>query len=253
MILLLIIIAVILIVVFFLTKLINKSTNKTLKPVLSIVLWVITLVFGYLIYQSIQAPIEFDKLKEKRFQIAVNKMLDIKSAELAYKSVKGKYTDNLDSLIYFIENENFVILERKDTSVIDVERNQAYRLTVDEKGTGGYFKDVVVTKELGRVSIKDSLFKGSDRYKKLTTVKVGDIEAKIELKAGMIERDDMKINVFEAKLEKAQLLSDQDASLVEKEKKVVSVEGINGEFILLGSMEEVSTSGNWPKKYGNNE
>ena len=253
MILLLIIIAVILIVVFFLTKMINKSTNKTLKPVLSIVLWVITLVFGYLIYQSIQAPIEFDKLKEKRFQIAVNKMLDIKSAELAYKSVKGKYTDNLDSLIHFIENENFVILERKDTSVIDVERNQAYRLTVDEKGTGGYFKDVVVTKELGRVSIKDSLFKGSDRYKKLTTVKVGDIEAKIELKAGMIERDDMKINVFEAKLEKAQLLSDQDASLVEKEKKVVSVEGINGEFILLGSMEEVSTSGNWPKKYGNNE
>ncbi|MDD2986596.1 hypothetical protein [Flavobacterium sp.] len=253
MIILLIIIAVILIVVFFLTKLINKSTNKTLKPVLSIVLWIITLVFGYLIYQSIQAPIEFDKLKEKRFQIAVNKMLDIKSAELAYKSVKGKYTDNLDSLIYFIENENFVILERKDTSVIDVEKNQAYRLTVDEKGTGGYFKDVVVTKELGRVSIKDSLFKGSDRYRNLTTVKIGDIEAKIDLKAGTIERDNMKISVFEAKLEKAKLLSDQDASLVEKEKKVVSVEGINGEFILLGSMEEVSTSGNWPKKYGNNE
>lgn len=253
MIILLIIIAVILIVVFFLTKLINKSTNKTLKPVLSIVLWIITLVFGYLIYQSIQAPIEFDKLKEKRFQIAVNKMLDIKSAELAYKSVKGKYTDNLDSLIYFIENENFIILERKDTSVIDVEKNQAYRLTVDEKGTGGYFKDVVVTKELGRVSIKDSLFKGSDRYRNLTTVKIGDIEAKIDLKAGTIERDNMKISVFEAKLEKAKLLSDQDASLVEKEKKVVSVEGINGEFILLGSMEEVSTSGNWPKKYGNNE
>ena len=253
MIILLIIIAVILIVVFFLTKLINKSTNKTLKPVLSIVLWIITLVFGYLIYQSIQAPIEFDKLKEKRFQIAVNKMLDIKSAELAYKSVKGKYTDNLDSLIYFIENENFIILERKDTSVIDVEKNQAYRLTVDEKGTGGYFKDVVVTKELGRVSIKDSLFKGSDRYKNLTTVKIGDIEAKIDLKAGTIERDNMKISVFEAKLEKAKLLSDQDASLVEKEKKVVSVDGINGEYILLGSMEEVSTSGNWPKKYGNNE
>ena len=253
MIILLIIIAVILIVVFFLTKLINKSTNKTLKPVLSIVLWIITLVFGYLIYQSIQAPIEFDKLKEKRFQIAVNKMLDIKSAELAYKSVKGKYTDNLDSLIYFIENENFIILERKDTSVIDVEKNQAYRLTVDEKGTGGYFKDIVVTKELGRVSIKDSLFKGSDRYKKLTTVKIGDIETKIDLKAGIIERENMKISVFEAKLEKAKLLSDQDASLVEKEKKVVSVDGINGEYILLGSMDEVSTSGNWPKKYGNNE
>jgi hypothetical protein len=253
MILLLIIFAVIAVVIYFVTKMINKTDNKALKPILSIVLWVITLVFGYLIYQSVQAPIEFDKLKEKRFQIAVNKMLDIKAAELAYKTVKGKYTDNLDSLIYFIENENFVILERKDTSVIDVERNQAYRLTVDEKGTGGYFKDIVVTKELGRVSIKDSLFKGSERYKNLTTVKVGDIEAKIDLKAGIIERDDMKINVFEAKLDKSKILSDQDPSLVEKEKKVVSVDGINGAFILLGSMEEVSTSGNWPKKYGNNE
>jgi hypothetical protein len=253
MILLVIIFAVIVIAIFFLTKMINNSTNKAVKPVLSVVLLVITLVFAYLIYQSIQAPIEFDKLKQKRFQIAVNKMLDIKAVELAYKTVKGKYTDNVDSLIYFIEHENFIILERKDTSVIDVERNQAYRLTVDEKGTGGYFKDVVVTKELGRVSIKDSLFKGSDRYKTLTTVKVGDIESKIDLKAGTIERDDMKINVFEAKLEKAKLFTDQDPTLVEKEKKVVSVEGINGEFILLGSMEEVSTSGNWPKKYGNNE
>jgi len=253
MILLVIIFAVILIAVFFLTKMINNTKNKAVKPVLSIVLWIITLVFAYLIYQSIQAPIEFDKLKEKRFQIAVNKMLDIKAAELAYKTVNGKYTDNVDSLIYFIENENFVIVERKDTSVIDVERNQAYRLTVDEKGTGGYFKDIVVTKELGRVSIKDSLFKGSDRYKTLTTVKVGDLEAKIDLKAGFVERNDMKIAVFEAKLEKSKLLLDQEPSLIEKEKKVVSVEGINGEFILLGSMEEVSTSGNWPKKYGNNE
>jgi len=253
MILLVIIFAVILIAVFFLTKMINNTKNKAVKPVLSIVLWLITLVFAYLIYQSIQAPIEFDKLKEKRFQIAVNKMLDIKAAELAYKTVNGKYTDNVDSLIYFIENENFVIVERKDTSVIDVERNQAYRLTVDEKGTGGYFKDIVVTKELGRVSIKDSLFKGSDRYKTLTTVKVGDLEAKIDLKAGFVERNDMKIAVFEAKLEKSKLLLDQEPSLIEKEKKVVSVEGINGEFILLGSMEEVSTSGNWPKKYGNNE
>jgi hypothetical protein len=253
MILLVIIFAVILIAVFFLTKMINNTKNKAVKPVLSIVLWLITLVFAYLIYQSIQAPIEFDKLKEKRFQIAVNKMLDIKAAELAYKTVNGKYTDNVDSLIYFIENENFVILERKDTSVIDVERNQAYRLTVDEKGTGGYFKDIVVTKELGRVSIKDSLFKGSDRYKTLTTVRVGDLEAKIDLKAGFVERNDMKIAVFEAKLEKSKLLLDQEPSLIEKEKKVVSVEGINGEFILLGSMEEVSTSGNWPKKYGNNE
>lgn len=253
MILLLIIFATITIALYFIAKLINKSTNKKLKPILSIVLWIVTLFFGYLIYQSVQAPIEFDKLKEKRFQIAVNKMLDIKSAQLAYKTVKGKYTDNLDSLVSFIENEKFTIVERKDTSVIDVDKNRAYGLTVDAKGTGGYFKDIVVTKILGKVSIKDSLFKGSDRYKKLDVVKIGNIETKITMKSGIIERDELKIPVFEAKLNKAALLSDQDPALVAKENKVVSVEGINGEYILLGSLEEVSMSGNWPKKYGNNE
>lgn len=250
---LIIIIVVLALTVFGTVKLIDKSTNRSLKIGLSVVLWAISIVFTYLIYQSIQAPIEFDKLKEKRYQVAVNKMLDIKAAQLAYRAIKGKYTDNLDSLVYFIENEKFNIIERRDTSIIDVEKNRAYGLTVDASGTGGYFKDIVVTKELGKVSVKDSLFKGSDRYKRLNLVKVGDIETKIELKAGFIQREDLKIPVFEAKLNKSSLLTDQDPNLVAKEKKVVSVEGINGEFITLGSMEEVSMSGNWPKKYGNNE
>ncbi|MBC8884492.1 hypothetical protein H9X57_17305 [Flavobacterium piscinae] len=73
------------------------------------------------------------------------------------------------------------------------------------------------------------------------------------MKAGFIKKSDLNVPVFEAKLEKAKLLTDQDQGLVAKEKKVVSVDGINGEYILLGSMEEVSLSGNWPKKYGNNE
>lgn len=253
MITLVIIIVVLALAVFGTVKLIDKSTNRSLKIGLSVALWAISILFAYLIYQSIQAPIEFDKLKEKRYQVAVNKFLDIKAAQLAYKAVKGKYTADLDSLVQFIENEKFTIIERRDTSIIDLEKNRAYGLTVDASGTGGYFKDIVVTKELGKVSIKDSLFKGSDRYKKLNIVKVGDIETKIEMKAGFIQREDLKIPVFEAKLDKSTLLTDQDPNLVAKEKKVVSVEGINGEFISLGSMEEVSMSGNWPKKYGNNE
>jgi hypothetical protein len=250
---LVIIVVVLALAIFGIVKLLDKNTNTKLKPIISIVLWAVTLLFGYLIYESIQDPIRFDKLKEKRFQVAVNKMLDIKAVQQAYKSINGKYTDNLDSLVYFIENESFKIIERKDTSVIDVERNRAFGLTVGPDGVGGYFKDEVITRPLGTVSIKDSLFKGSDRYKRLNIVRVDGIEAKIDLKSGFLKKQDLNIPVFEAKLEKAKLLTDQDQSLVAKEKKVVSVDGINGEYILLGSMEEVSLSGNWPKKYGNNE
>ena len=67
---LIIIIVVLALTVFGTVKLIDKSTNRSLKIGLSVVLWAISIVFTYLIYQSIQAPIEFDKLKEKRKQRA---------------------------------------------------------------------------------------------------------------------------------------------------------------------------------------
>ncbi|MBC8884493.1 hypothetical protein H9X57_17310 [Flavobacterium piscinae] len=119
---LVIIVVVLALAIFGIVKLLDKNTNTKLKPIISIVLWAVTILFGYLIYESIQDPIRFDKLKEKRFQVAVNKMLDIKAVQQAYKSINGKYTDNLDTLISFIENEKFTIIERKDTSIIDVEK-----------------------------------------------------------------------------------------------------------------------------------
>ena len=41
--------------------------------------------------------------------------------------------------------------------------------------------------------------------------------------------------------------------LVKQENKVESIDEINGPQIILGSLEEVTLTGNWPKKYGNNE
>ena len=40
---------------------------------------------------------------------------------------------------------------------------------------------------------------------------------------------------------------------LKNENKVESIDEINGKEIILGSLEEVSLTGNWPKKYGKNE
>ena len=45
------------------------------------------------------------------------------------------------------------------------------------------------------------------------------------------------------------ILFDQDKNLVDLESEVVSVEGVNGPTLKVGSMEEVNTNGNWPKNY----
>ena len=51
---------------------------------------------------------------------------------------------------------------------------------------------------------------------------------------------------FEVKVKKDIILHDQNKDLLKQENKVVSVDGVNGSELVLGSMTEVSTSGNWP-------
>ena len=73
------------------------------------------------------------------------------------------------------------------------------------------------------------------------------------MKTGLVNRNDMNISVFQAKIDKNALLKDLDQELVKNENKVESIDEINGKEIILGSLEEVSLTGNWPKKYGSNE
>jgi len=72
------------------------------------------------------------------------------------------------------------------------------------------------------------------------------------MNAGTILKNNMSFPVFEAKVNKGVILHDRDKDLVMQEKQVISVESVNGEFIKVGSMEEVNTNGNWPKVYGGN-
>jgi hypothetical protein len=87
----------------------------------------------------------------------------------------------------------------------------------------------------------------------MMNVPVGKEDAKFELKAGILEQNDVKIPVFEAKVLKNIILFDQPRDLVIQENQVISVDGVNGNALKVGSMEEVNTNGNWPKVYGAND
>lgn len=244
---------VLIVLIFALVKLIDKFVTPGNKKVFTFVLWGISLFLVYLIYASIMKPIEFQSEKEARYEVAVKTMLDIKKLQTGYKSVHGKYADTFDELIKFVENGQFEIVSRRDTAVIDAAKNAAFGITVDADGVGGFFKDEVVITKLGSVSVKDSLFKNSDRYKRLNVVKVGKVEVPVVMKTAVVSRSDMNLSVFQAIIDKNALLKDLDQELVKQENKVEAIDEINGPQIILGSLEEVTLTGNWPKKYGNNE
>ncbi|MFD2541269.1 hypothetical protein ACFSSB_02980 [Lacinutrix gracilariae] len=243
--LILIAVAVILLTIG-LVWLIDKFVPTKLRPVIMIALWALIAFLGYQTFNSIYEPIKFNKVKQKRYAAVIEKMVDVRDAQLAHRQVTGTFAPNFDNLIKFIDTAKFTITQRRVETVLDEEKTRLF-------GGVETMKDITVIDTLGYVSVKDSLFKNSDRYK--TMMNIPSIEgAKIEMKSGLLgEEGDTKIPVFEAKLSKNIILADQNKDLLAQENETVSVDGVNGDAIRVGSLNEVNTSGNWPKTYGDSE
>lgn len=226
---------------FALVWLVDKFLPSKLKPVLIILLWVIIAFLGYQTYRSVNDPIKFNKLKNERYAKVIDKLVDIRDAQLAHKQVTGKFAENFDNLVKFIDTAEFTLTQRRDTSVLDAEMTKRYGVDM--------FKEIVLTDTLGTRPVKDSIFKGSDRYTKMMNVPFAANGEKFEMQAGFIDQSGVKIPVFEAKVKKDVILHDQDKDLLVQENQVISVDGVNGDALKVGSMEEVNTNGNWPKNY----
>ena len=214
-----------------------------MKLVIQIVLWIVIVFLGWKLWTSIMGPVEFNEVKEVRYAKVIKSLKDIQAAELAHKEIKGNFTGNFDSLISFIETGKFAITQRRDTSFADVAKNKAFGISE------GYFIDKSLIDTLGFTPVKDSLFGSSTRYKTMMNVPIDGVNAKFELQAGTITKNEVSYSVFEAKVPKEVILHDLNKDLLTQEKQVQSVDGVNGAFLKVGSMEEVNTSGNWPKIY----
>ena len=65
--------------------------NKALKIVLEVILFIGIVGLVYAIYSSIMKPVNFNKQKEKREAVAIQRLKDIRTLQVAYKSVNGKF------------------------------------------------------------------------------------------------------------------------------------------------------------------
>ena len=207
-----------------------------MKTALKAVLWILAIFFSYKIYDSINGPINFNKIKNERYSIVINKLKLIRKAQIAHKDVNGFYSNNFDSLVKFIDNGIFTLIEKRDSSYMEYDRT--YRIDM--------LREVVVVDTLGYVPVKDSLFQNSDVYKNFASVPVEGIDAKFEIKSNIIDKIGYRVPVFEVKVAKDIILHDQDKDLLKLENATISVDGVNGPAIILGSLTEVSTNGNWP-------
>ena len=86
-------------------------------------------------------------------------MKDIRMRQIAHKDVKGIYSNNFDSLVKFVDEGIFTLIEKRDSSYLEYDRT--YRIDM--------LREVIVIDTLGTVSVKDSLFSELNDIKKWLT------------------------------------------------------------------------------------
>ena len=211
-----------------------------MKIALQVFLWALSIFFSFQIYNSVMGPIDFNKTRDLRYSKVINRLKTIRKAQIAHKDVKGIYSKNFDSLIKFIDEGIFTLVEKRDSSYLEYDRT--YRIDM--------LKEVTVIDTLGFVSVKDSLFKDDNEYSNIAKVPIDGIDAEFVRNADVIIKNsgtvNYKVPVFEVKVSKDIVLYDQNKDLLKQEKETVSVDGVNGPEIILGSMSNVSVNGNWP-------
>ena len=208
-----------------------------MKLGIQIVLWIASVFFAYKIYDSINGPIKFNQTKNERYAKVIDRLKDIRKSQIAHKDVKGVFSNNFDSLVKFVDEGYFTLIEKRDSSYMEYDRT--YRIDM--------LREVIVIDTLGTVSVKDSLFKNSARYQDMAYIPIDGVRDSVfTINAEVINKNGYKVPVFEVKVSKSVILFDQDADLVQQENETVSVDGVNGPAIVLGSLSNVSTNGNWP-------
>ena len=157
------------------------------KRALELFLWALSIFFASQIYSSINGPIKFNQVKNDRYTQVIDRLKDIRTAQIAHKDVNGFYANNFDSLVSFIDNGIFTVIEKRDSSYL--EYNRTYRIDM--------LKEVEIVDTLGFVSVKDSLFGENESYKMMAKIPIEGTDSEFSIKADIIDKNGYQVPVFE--------------------------------------------------------
>ncbi len=84
--------------------------NKGTKIIIEIALLALICGLVYVLYSNIMKPVNFNKEKDSRQAVAVQRLKDIRTLQVAFKSVTGKFNSSIDSLKQFYEGGQMEIV-----------------------------------------------------------------------------------------------------------------------------------------------
>ena len=209
-----------------------------MKTVIQVLLFIVAVVLIYFIYQSIRKPLDFEKAKDARYEATVERLKEIRKAEIAFKDVHGKFTGSWDTLINFVQNDS-VVNVRKVGELTDsmIEAGLSERKAIR---LGLLIRDTV------RESVLGSVFPKNFDPESLKYVPVPGEPTEFHLGATVIiTGSGIGVPVFEAKAHNNVVLRGLDEQLIinlnEQARTNDKYPGLK-----VGSLTEtINNAGNW--------
>ncbi len=192
------------------------------NKIISYVLLAISLVLGFFLVNNIKFAIEEEERIAASEEEVKNKLMLIRDAEIAYQSVKGKYTSNWDSLAKFVESDIFYITQKTEQII-----SLSY----------GADSVIVHIDTLGTKPVLDSLFKDPI----FATYDFSNLKY-------IPNTENLAFDIFTEKIEKGGVIVDvievKDVAPVNPNRKEDS-DIRNRKPLRFGSRTDITTSGNW--------
>lgn len=178
-----------------------------MKTVFQILLFIAAVALSYLIYQSIQRPIDFGKAKDARYEATVAKLKDIRKAQLAYKDIHGQFTGSWDTLITFITTDSV-----RNVKAIGELTDSMIEAKISEKKA---IEMGLIIRDTVRESVIDAIFGGNYDASSLRYVPVPGEPSEFHLGQTIITTGSgIKVPVFEAKAHNNVILRGLNRQLV---------------------------------------
>lgn len=177
--------------------------------------------------------ISFEKDFNERKKEVIQNLIDIRSAQVAYKEKNKKYAKDFNTLINFVKNDSLPIIKAIGEVPDSLTEEQA-------------LKAGIISRDSAFVSVYENVF--SENYlnsresaipfdiDQLSYVPFSNTKQTFKIEAGEIEKGKVIVQVFEVSTSYQTFMDGIDASN----------KGINlNKLISVGSMTEASINGNW--------
>tara|TARA_B100001250_G_scaffold125173_1_gene106417 strand:- start:3836 stop:4456 length:621 start_codon:yes stop_codon:yes gene_type:complete len=191
----------------------------------------INLILAFLVYNSINSQVKFNKDAKLRIAENVQKLKDLRQLQINYKQAKGEFAKDFASLIYFLENDSVVIINAIGETPDSLTEIEAIELGIISRDTsyipakGNIFDNTYMENRKNQFNLDLN-----------TLTHVPHSDATFNIDAGQIEKGNVIVQVFEISTDYRTVFSGLDA-----ENKSYNLDAL----LRVGSMTEASLNGNW--------